>query len=45
MLVLKYPCGHFVIGSLCMQRLAARDLDNWEQRRIPRPPGERDGGF
>jgi hypothetical protein len=35
----------FTRGSLNIQRLAARDLDNWEQRRVPRPPGEQDGGF
>ena len=35
----------FELGLLHGQRLAARDLDNWEQRRVPRPPGEPDGGF
>jgi len=26
-------------------RLAAKDLDNWEQKRIKRLPGEHDGVF
>lgn len=25
------------------QRLAAKDLDNWEQKRVKRLPGENDG--
>lgn len=26
-----------------LQRLAGRDLDNWEQKRVERLPGENDG--
>jgi cytochrome c oxidase assembly protein subunit 16 len=29
---------------LCvLQKLAAKDLDNWEQKRVKRLPGEHDG--
>lgn len=28
---------------MCIQRLAAKDIDNWEQRRVKRLPGEHDG--
>ena len=26
-----------------LQKLAAKDLDNWEQKRVKRLPGEHDG--
>ena len=28
---------------MILQKLAAKDLDNWEQKRIKRLPGEPDG--
>jgi cytochrome c oxidase assembly protein subunit 16 len=28
---------------MSLQRLAAKDLDDWEQRRVKRLPGETDG--
>ena len=28
-----------------LQKLAAKDLDNWEQKRVKRLPGEPDGVF
>jgi hypothetical protein len=30
-------------GPNDLQRLAAKDLDNWEQKRVKRLPGEHDG--
>lgn len=43
-----YVCYHAVLGSaevvlIHLQRLAAKDLDNWEQKRVKRLPGEHDG--
>jgi hypothetical protein len=32
---------HLLIDTL--QRLAAKDLDDWEQKRVKRLPGEHDG--
>lgn len=37
-----------VLGLLLIrafQKLAAKDLDNWEQKRVKRLPGEHDGVF
>lgn len=31
------------ILTLIFQRLAAKDLDDWEQKRVERLPGENDG--
>lgn len=31
------------IGLTSSQRLAAKDLDDWEQKRVRRLPGEHDG--
>lgn len=31
------------VGSIAQQRLAAKDLDDWEQQRVKRLPGESDG--
>jgi cytochrome c oxidase assembly protein subunit 16 len=40
-------CWRFQAGCSadlrCEQRLAAKDLDNWEQKRVKRLPGEHDG--
>jgi hypothetical protein len=33
----------FYFCFLGLQRLAAKDLDDWEQRRVKRLPGEPDG--
>lgn len=43
-----YVCftGHLnVLGMMLtsLQRLAAKDIDNWEQKRVKRLPGENDG--
>jgi hypothetical protein len=37
--------GHSCIDGLLMeaQRLQAKDLEDWEQRRVKRLPGEPDG--
>jgi hypothetical protein len=32
-----------VLITLIFQRLAAKDLDDWEQKRVKRLPGEHDG--
>ena len=32
-----------VLITLILQRLAAKDLDDWEQKRVKRLPGEHDG--
>ena len=32
-----------VLIRILRQKLAAKDLDNWEQKRIKRLPGEHDG--
>jgi cytochrome c oxidase assembly protein subunit 16 len=32
-----------LIGANAVQRLAAKDLDDWEQKRVKRLPGEIDG--
>ena len=31
------------LTDMCVQRLAAKDLDDWEQKRVKRLPGEHDG--
>lgn len=33
----------FADDDLASQRLAAKDLDDWEQKRVKRLPGESDG--
>jgi cytochrome c oxidase assembly protein subunit 16 len=40
--------GGNVVGFMAdyrgvLQKLAAKDLDNWEQKRVKRLPGEHDG--
>ena len=32
-----------VLMFVLLQRLAAKDLDDWEQKRVKRLPGEHDG--
>jgi cytochrome c oxidase assembly protein subunit 16 len=36
------PCV-LIDGCFARQRLAAKDLDDWEQKRVKRLPGEHDG--
>lgn len=47
-----YVCEHFYFDHLTpkseisndsIQRLSAKDLDDWEQKRVKRLPGEHDG--
>lgn len=33
----------FADNEFASQRLAAKDLDDWEQKRVKRLPGENDG--
>ena len=33
----------YLSANNAVQRLAAKDLDNWEQKRVKRLPGEPDG--
>lgn len=45
---LVLPCCHFETRSVAdlltwPQRLAGKDIDNWEQKRVKRLPGETDG--
>ena len=37
--------GHTLdlVADRRVQKLAAKDLDNWEQKRVKRLPGEHDG--
>jgi len=43
----EYWWGGYMYGLLMfvceLQKLAAKDLDNWEQKRVKRLPGEHDG--
>ena len=32
-----------MLMQMCKQRLAAKDLDDWEQKRVERLKGEHDG--
>lgn len=32
-----------LLTDLALQRLAGRDIDDWEQKRVKRLPGENDG--
>lgn len=32
-----------MFANCCLQKLMAKDLDNWEQKRVKRLPGEPDG--
>lgn len=36
-------CGMAFADNWVQQRLAAKDLDDWEQKRVKRLPGEHDG--
>ncbi|EQL01737.1 Cytochrome c oxidase assembly protein COX16 [Ophiocordyceps sinensis CO18] len=38
-----YRNDRLIEGSTIAQRLAGRDLDDWEQKRVERLPGESDG--
>lgn len=39
----KFSGQYLLTRSLFQQRLAAKDLDDWEQKRVNRLPGENDG--
>lgn len=38
-----YMAVCITVLTLGVQRLAAKDLDDWEQKRVERLPGENDG--